>query len=106
MHVTDGASDLRRVVTRPASNLTTSLLVLDLKQRHRVSPLFRESSFALEMKEQLAAVDVIKDEIQFIDSLKAVMQPDEERVLEVLQQNVPLSHDVLLLQNKKKTVKC
>ena len=54
------------------------------------------------MKEQLAAVDVIKDEIQFIDSLKAVMQPDEERVLEVLQQNVPLSHDVLLLQNKKK----
>ena len=46
-------------------------------------------------KSHLSAVDVIQHEVEFIRRLEAVVQADEERMLDVLDEHVALRHDVL-----------
>ncbi len=46
----------------------------------------------------LSSVDVVEDEVEFVGALEGVVEPDEERVRHVLQQHVPLRHDVLHLR--------
>ena len=47
------------------------------------------------MKKQFPSVDVVKDEVEFIAGLEWVMQTHEEGMTDVVQENIPLWHDVL-----------
>lgn len=50
-------------------------------------------------------VDKIQDEVELVCSLQRVMQAREERVLDILQEDATLGHDVLLLQENKHSEK-
>lgn len=50
----------------------------------------------------LATVDVVQHKVELVGGLEGVMKPHQERVLDVLQQDAALSHDMLLLERKKK----
>lgn len=50
----------------------------------------------------LSSIDIVKDKVKLLCSLKGVMEPDQERVFEAFQEHIPLSHDVLLLIKKRK----
>ncbi len=45
----------------------------------------------------LSTIDVIQDKIQLLRGLKGVVQADQKRVLQALEQHVPLGHYILLL---------
>lgn len=47
----------------------------------------------------LSSVNVVEDEVKLLRGLKGVMKADEEGMLQALQENVSLSHDVLLLED-------
>lgn len=47
----------------------------------------------------LSAVNVIQDEIKLLCGLKGIMKAHQEGVFQALQQDIPLSHDVLLLED-------
>ena len=47
------------------------------------------------MKEELSAVDIVQHKVEFGAGLEGVVEPHQERVSHVLQQHVPLGHDVL-----------
>lgn len=45
----------------------------------------------------LSTVDVVQHKVELVCGLEGVVQPHQERVLDVLHQHTALSHDVLLL---------
>ena len=49
------------------------------------------------MEEQLPSVDVVQNKVQLVAGLEGVVQPHQEGVRHVLQEDVPLCHDVLHL---------
>lgn len=53
----------------------------------------------------LSSVDIVKDKVKLLCSLKRVMEPDQERVFEALQEYIPLCHDVFLLIRRKKQIR-
>ena len=49
------------------------------------------------MNTDLAAVDVVQHEVEFVGRLERKVETNEGGVTDVANQNVPLSHDVLHL---------
>ncbi len=45
----------------------------------------------------LPSIDVIEDKVQFVRGLEGVVKTDQERMFDILHQNIPLRHDVLSL---------
>lgn len=76
MEVPDGAGDFRRV---------------------ELGPDLREGLLPLQMKEELTTVDVVQDEVELVGRLEGVVETDQEWMLEVLQEDAPLGHDVFRL---------
>lgn len=46
----------------------------------------------------LSTVDVVKDKVQFVSSLKREVEAHQERVFHILQQNIPFRHNMFLLE--------
>lgn len=46
----------------------------------------------------LSSVDIVEDKVELLWGLEGVVQVDQEGVLQALQQDIPLGHDILLLQ--------
>lgn len=51
----------------------------------------------------LSSVYIVKHKVEFLCSLEGVVEPNQKRVFQALQEDVSLSHDVLLLK-KRNTV--
>ena len=47
------------------------------------------------MEEELPSIHIVQDKVQFGARLEGVMEPHQEGVCHVLQQDIPLGHDVL-----------
>lgn len=45
---------------------------------------------AVELVTHLSAIDVVQDEVQFVRCLERIVQAHQERVLDILQQHIPL----------------
>ncbi len=58
-------------------------------------PRLGEDALPLQVEEELAAVDVVEDKVELLPRLERVVEADEERVLEVLDEHVALGHDVV-----------
>ena len=50
------------------------------------------------LRAYLASIDVVQDEVELLWGLEGVVEPHQEGVFKALQEDVPLCHDVLLLQ--------
>ena len=46
------------------------------------------------MEEELSSIHVVQDKVEFGASLEGVVETHQERVADVLQEDVPLCHDV------------
>ena len=46
------------------------------------------------MEEELSSVHIVQDKVELRASLEGIMEADKERVCEILQQDIPLCHDV------------
>ena len=57
----------------------------------------REVVLLLQVEVQLAAVHVLEYEVELVARLERVVQIDQERVIQALQQHVTFAHDVVLL---------
>lgn len=49
----------------------------------------------------LSPVDIVEDKVELLWGLEGVVEAHQERMLQALQQHVPLCHDVLLLEDTK-----
>ena len=49
---------------------------------------------SLEMKEQLSSIHKVQDKVQLAGCLEGVMESHKEWVLNIHQEDIPLSHDV------------
>lgn len=47
----------------------------------------------------LSSTGIVKHKVEFVTGLKAVVESDQEWVIECPQQNTALTHDVALLQS-------
>ena len=47
------------------------------------------------MEEEFSSVDVVQDKVEFGAGLEGIVEPHQERVSHVLQEDVPFGHDVL-----------
>lgn len=54
----------------------------------------------------LSSIDIVKDKVKLLCSLKRVMEPNQERMFQAFQEHISLSHDVfLLIKRRKKRVR-
>lgn len=56
-----------------------------------------EAALSLKVEEQLPTVDIVQDKVQLVAGLERVVQPHQEGVCHVLEEHVPLRHDMLHL---------
>lgn len=54
----------------------------------------------------LSTVDVVQHKVQLVSSLEGVVQPHQEGMLDVLHQHTALSHDMLLLEERRWIITC
>lgn len=54
----------------------------------------------------LSAIDVVKHKVKLVSCLEGVVQPHQEGMLDILHQHTALSHDVLMLEFRKKMYYC
>ena len=50
---------------------------------------------SLQVEEQFTTIDIVQHKVQLRASLEGVVEANEEGMLDVLQQNITFSHDVL-----------
>lgn len=52
----------------------------------------------------LSPIHIVKDKVELLWGLEGVVEPDQKRVFQTLQQHISLCHDVLLLKREKRKI--
>ena len=72
-------------------------MVLRFSWKHLLGSFLGEWSLPLQVKEQLASINEVKDEVEPIRRLKGVVQRDKKRMFHIVDQHLTLAVDVFWL---------